>query len=50
MSYLLSAMVPVLLVFFIVLAFPLGYVLYLMLRAESLLDPEGSEFIGLGNF
>jgi multiple sugar transport system permease protein len=43
-------MVPVLLVFFIVLAFPLGYVLYLMLRAESLLDPEGSEFIGLGNF
>ena len=48
--YLLSAMVPVLLVFLIVLAFPLGYVLYLMLRRQSLLDPDGSEFIGLGNF
>lgn len=49
-SYLLSAMVPVLLVFLVVLAFPLGYVLYLMLRKESLLDPGGSQFIGLGNF
>ena len=49
-SYLLSAMFPVLLVFLIVLAFPLGYVLYLMLRNQSLLDPEGSEFIGLENF
>lgn len=49
-SYFLSAMVPVLLVFLVVLAFPLGYVLYLMLRKESLLDPGGSQFIGLGNF
>lgn len=43
-------MTPVLLVFLMVLAFPLGYVLYLMLRQESLLDPGGGRFIGLENF
>jgi len=43
-------MAPVLIVFLVVLTFPLGYVLYLMFRRESLLDPGGGEFIGLGNF
>lgn len=48
--YLLSAMLPVLAVFGIVLIFPLIFVLYLMFRRETLTDPDGARFIGLDNF
>lgn len=48
--YLFSAMAPVLAVFAVVLIFPLCYVIFLMFRRQSLLDPGGAAFIGLENF
>ncbi len=49
-GYFLTGVVPVAIVFTTILIFPMVYVLYLMFRDDSLLDPNSSSFVGLTNF
>lgn len=49
-GYFLTGVIPVAIVFTTILIFPMVYVLYLMFRDDSLLDPNSSSFVGLTNF